>query len=320
MKPFSRITSVFAMPTLALGLLACSSVSPDPAAVGGAAAVAPGEQTPTPTPTPTQKELPGGGTKVFPEYRLVGYAGIEGSGSAMGKLGVGDMDERVQEMTELGQKYTAGGKKVMPTVEFIATVVQPSPGKDGKWRTRASDESVRKHLDAARKVDGVLLLAIQPGRADFPTEVEHYEKWLKEPDVGVALDPEWRMGPGEVPMRTFGHVTGKELDDTAAYLAKVVKDNHLPEKVMLYHQLRVDIVRQGNDLKAHPGVVPIVSIDGIGSKSMKIDTWNAITKVKPAHVHPGFKLFFEEDAEFGPLMTPAEVLALKPTPDYVLYE
>ena len=34
----------------------------------------------------------------------------------------------------------------------------------------------------------------------------------------------------------------------------------------------------------------------------------------------GFKLFFEEDGEFGPLMTPAQVLALKPTVDYVLYE
>jgi hypothetical protein len=38
-------------------------------------------------------------------------------------------------------------------------------------------------------------------------------------------------------------------------------------------------------------------------------------------MRPGFKLFYEEDvAAGGPLMTPDEVLALQPTPEYVLYE
>jgi hypothetical protein len=40
----------------------------------------------------------------------------------------------------------------------------------------------------------------------------------------------------------------------------------------------------------------------------------------PSHVHTGFKLFLQEDAERGPLMTPAQVLRLRPTPEYVLYE
>jgi hypothetical protein len=37
-------------------------------------------------------------------------------------------------------------------------------------------------------------------------------------------------------------------------------------------------------------------------------------------VHAGFKLFFDEDAERGPLMTPRQVLALHPKPEYVMYE
>jgi hypothetical protein len=37
-------------------------------------------------------------------------------------------------------------------------------------------------------------------------------------------------------------------------------------------------------------------------------------------VHTGFKLFFVEDARSGPLMRPSEVLALRPSPSYVLYE
>ena len=309
-----------AAPALAAALLLASAACSIERDEGTAAAASVGTETPSAsTPAPTPPQLPQGGRRVFPAYRLMGYAGIEGSGAALGRIGVGDMDERVTEMTRLGAQY-AHGRKVLPTLEFIATVVQGAPGADGKFRSQASDEAVKKHLDAVRKADGILLLAIQPGRSDFVTEVKFYEKWLKEPDVGVALDPEWRMGPGEIPMRVFGHVTGKELNDTAAYLAGVVADNDLPEKVFLYHQLRVDIVRGGKDLKPHPGLAQVVSIDGIGSKSMKLDTWRAIVKVKPRHVHAGFKLFYQEDAKFGPIMTPAEVMAIVPTPEYVLYE
>ena len=38
-------------------------------------------------------------------------------------------------------------------------------------------------------------------------------------------------------------------------------------------------------------------------------------------VHPGFKLFFDEDTRNGQrMMSPKEVLALWPQPEYVLYE
>ena len=53
---------------------------------------------------------------------------------------------------------------------------------------------------------------------------------------------------------------------------------------------------------------------------MKEDTWRKLTTKLPKGMRVGFKLFLEEDGEFGPLMTPAQVLALKPTVDYVLYE
>lgn len=55
---------------------------------------------------------------------------------------------------------------------------------------------------------------------------------------------------------------------------------------------------------------------------MKEETYAAIMKVKPAHVHPGFKLFYEEDTARSSwkLMTPAQVMALTPRPEYVLYE
>ena len=53
----------------------------------------------------------------------------------------------------------------------------------------------------------------------------------------------------------------------------------------------------------------------------KIKTYDYLTGSMAAGVHPGFKLFFDEDTRNGNrLMTPKEVLALSPQPEYVMYE
>lgn len=249
-RPRVLVPAVAVVATLVLS--ACSIAAEDGSAAGTAAPrAAQEEQTPTPTPTPTPIELPRGGREIFPTYRLMGYSGIIGTGSGLGRAGVGDVDDRMKEMVERGQPYaTADGRKIMPVLEFIATMVHPCRNAP-KCRTRSTDERVQEHLDAIRKVDGILLLAIQPGRSDFPTEVKAYEKFLKEPDVGLAMDPEWRMGPNQEPMRQFGSTSGKELNEVNAYISKLVQENDLPEKVVLYHMIRTNWVRSPQDLKQH---------------------------------------------------------------------
>ncbi len=326
---------------LILGLAACSTSSAQPTDAGDSSAAsapagapgapggsgAPGasepagsSQTESGTPAPAaDPELPRGGRTVFPAYRLVGFSGYPGS-PALGRMGIGKLEDRVAEMDRLGRTYRSGRALHMPVLELIATIVHGSPGKDGKYRGRIDEKIVQTHLEAARKGRGLLLLNIQPGRSDFLTEVKAWEKYLVDPHVGVALDPEWRMGPGQVPMRVFGSVNGVELNAVAAYLSGLVAKHNLPEKVMVVHQLRLDIIKNEAGLKKHPGVVAIKSVDGIGSPEMKLQTWRVLTKNMNPVFHPGFKLFYEEDAEFGPIMTPKAVLAIKPTPEYILYE
>lgn len=276
--------------------------------------------TPTPTPTPTLKpELPGGGRTVFPTYRLFGYCGEPGA-PGQGQLGIGDLDDAVGHMLTRSTNY-AKGRKILPIMELIVTTVLGSPGKDGLYRAHIDEATIQKWLDEARKRSAYLLLNIQPGRADFLDEVKYFEKWLVNPDVGVALDPEWSMGPGEIPMHVFGHTTGAKLDECAAWLADLVAQHDLPEKVMVYHQLSPVVVRQESGLKQHTGVALVKSVDGIGSPGAKLGTYHEILKTTPKYVHPGFKLFFQEDVQQGGhLMTSSEVMAIRPTPEYVLFE
>jgi len=82
----------------------------------------------------------------------------------------------------------------------------------------------------------------------------------------------------------------------------------------------VSVVRDQSALRQQPGVVMIKSADGIGSPGMKRDTWRQLVKDQPEGLRTGFKLFYEEDAETSRLMTPKEVLALRPRPEYVMFE
>ena len=318
-------------------VLACTAcgLEQDPLAapdVGSASPPSAVSQTPSPIPTPSataapeprapqkaQATLPRGGREVFPRYRLVGYAGVTGA-STLGRLGTGPLDQRVGEIERRAKPY-AVGREILPVVEVIATVVQGSAGRDGKYRVRLTDAQIAKYHKAARKHRAVMLLNLQPGRSEFITEAKAFEKWLKLPDVGVALDPEWAMDRGQRPGGVYGHTTGAELDWVARYLASLVKRYDLPEKVMVYHQVARSVVRRESGLKAHDGVVMIKSVDGLGHPGPKKNTYRVVNKSTPKHVHAGFKLFFTEDRRRGGrLMTPREVLALKPRPEYVMYE
>lgn len=320
---FSRAAAVSTV--IALGLAGCSSAggsgsreSKEADGGGDARSSSQTASSPTSSPTPTPKELPGGGRQIFPDYRLVGFSGYPGA-PALGRMGIGKLDDRVAEMKKVAEPY-AMGRKAMPIMELIATVVHPSPMKNGMYSAPIDTKVVDDHLAAAKKHDAMLLLDIQPGRSDFVTEVKYWEKYLKEPNVGVALDPEWRMGPNEIPMRTFGSVNGKELDEVSQYLAKLVDENNLPQKAMVVHQLRKPIVKDENLLQEREQVAAVKSVDGIGSRGMKVDTWGVLVKDMNPAFASGFKLFYEEDKEFGPLMTPIEVMELTPTPEYILYE
>ncbi|MEU8680965.1 hypothetical protein [Streptomyces sp. NPDC048611] len=263
-------------------------------------------------------ELPRGGRELFPHYRLVGFCGLPGA-AALGRLGTGDPAKRAAEAEKVAHSYAAG-REPLPVLELLATVANSSAGADGTYRSRTPAATIRRFHRVARERRGLLLLNIQPGRAPVLDEVKALRDWLVHPDVGIALDPEWEMGPDEVPGDTYGHTDGHELTKVARYLSGLVEKHDLPEKPLVFHQVATSVVGKQSALRPQPGVALIKSADGIGSPGLKRGTWHELVDDLPDGLHTGFKLFYEEDAEGSRLMTPKEVLALRPQPEYVMYE
>lgn len=276
-------------------------------------------EAPPPEPARLGPELPRGGRELFPRYRLVGFCGTPGA-PELGQLS-GNLTSRTKELAKLGEQY-AGDREILPAFELIAVVVMGAPGLDKAWRRRVPNSVVDQYLEAAREAKALLLLNIQPGHSDFMTEVKAFEPWLREPDVGVALDPEWQMwAKDQKPGSVYGQTTGEVVTSIASYLSDLVREHDLPEKALVFHQVNEHVFKNEAALTAHPGVVFIKSVDGLGFTAAKIATYRYLVKSLAPEVHPGFKLFFDEDVKFGGrLMGPKEVLALSPVPEYVMYE
>lgn len=265
-------------------------------------------------------ELPRGGREVFPRHRLVGYSGGPGT-PAFGRLGIGDIDARGREIERLGHRYDGDGRTVLPVFELITVVALDRPGPGGLYRGYIEDDVIEDYLAAARRHRALLLLNVQPGRSSFLREVRRLEPWLRLPDVGLALDPEWAVGADQVPGRVFGSVTGEELRPVMRWVGDLVRRERLPEKVVVVHRLIPRVVRRPQGVGRHEGVAVVFSADGIGGREAKEDTWDRVVSDLPSSAHPGFKLFYDEDTRGGGrLMTPSQVLALRPRPEYVLYE
>jgi hypothetical protein len=201
-------------------------------------------------------------------------------------------------------------------MELIATIANRDPGLDGLYISRQEPAIIDRYLRAARRIDALLILDIQPGRAGFVSEMRRLRKWLREPDVGLALDPEWHVQEGEVPGQVIGSVDAGIVDQVSRELAGMVRELRLPEKLLLVHQFTENMIRNKARLQRHEGVALTINVDGFGDRPNKISKYDAFTD-EAVRFNDGFKLFYEEDTN---LMQPRQVLALGPPPDVVVYE
>ena len=143
---------------------------------------------------PARAQLPRGGRRILPDFRVVAYYGAP-QDRQLGALGIGTPAQAARKLERQAKGYARGSRPVLPAMELIAVVAAAHPGPGDRYNLRQPDSIIRRYLKAARKAKALLILDIQPGRSDFFTETKRLRKWLKEPDVGLALDPEWRWAP-----------------------------------------------------------------------------------------------------------------------------
>jgi hypothetical protein len=251
---------------------------------------------------------------VLPGALIVAHYG-SGFDNRLGVLGTQAPFDSAAAVRARALQWTGFGLPVVPAFNYIASLATAGAGADGDYSTPSDPATLRAWLDGIRSVGGIMLLDIQPGRSDFVSELRRYESLLLEPDVHVALDPEWRMGPTEVPGTIIGSVGVDEVNAATQYVADLVRVHQLPRKVVLLHQFTPFMIRERERLAARAELEIVIQLDGFGSPEAKVAKYRELHAVAP--FSSGFKLFLQQDTR---LMSPVEVRALVPSPIYVSYQ
>ncbi len=311
---------------------------------------------PPPAGTSTQQNLwpvktsyPNTGA-LLPFNRIVAYYGNLYS-KGMGILGEYPEDEVVERLNVEVKKWELADPKtpVIPALHYIAVVAQAGPGRDGKYRARMPDKEIDKVLKMAEKinpapscntssdnkeadlstnlalktqtaqkrcgVNAIVFLDIQLGFSNVETEVPLLEKYLKMPQVHLGLDPEFAMKTVR-PGLEIGTLDATNINFAIEYLAKLVKENSLPPKILVIHRFTQKMVTNYKEISPLPEVQIVMDMDGFGAKANKINTYKQYIYKEPVQF-TGFKLFYKNDKI---LLTPEELLKLTPIPSYIQYQ
>lgn len=249
---------------------------------------------------------------------LVAYYGTGGTGS-LGVLGETDPETMHRRLARAARPFRdlarRQGGQVQLVYELIVTVADPVPGPGRDYSHDIPRRVVQQYVAAARRHGALLLLDLQPGRDRFIDVARRWTWALRQPHVGLALDPEWRMGRRQVPGRVIGSMSAGEVNLVSGWLDELRRRNGLPEKLLVLHQFRAAMVRDVGQVVRRPGLAMVQHVDGFGTPGQKLDTYRAVERSRQFHM--GFKLFYDEDVR---RMSARDVRRIRPAVRFVSFQ
>jgi hypothetical protein len=266
----------------------------------------------------TGAQLPGGGQVLFPGRLLVALYGHPGA-PALGALGQQGLSASIARARKVAAQYRPQSRvPVVPAFEIIATVAGARPGPDRNYSYASSVAALRPWVRQATAHGIYVILDLQPGRASLLAQAIRYQSLLELPDVGLALDPEWKLQPGQKPLHRIGGVSSSEVNSVIRWLARLTAQHRLPQKLLVLHQFRLSMLGGESKLDTrHQDLAVLIHMDGQGSPGAKQATWNSVIGAAPGGVFFGWKNFYVKD---HPLFGPRATMARTPHLSMISYQ
>ena len=261
---------------------------------------------------------------LLPGKRIIAYYGNPHS-KKMGVIGeypeqqmLGMLDRTVAQW-----KAADPATPIVPAIHLVSVVAQGAPGSDGKWRRRESAEMIERTYGWAKSKSGVLFLDIQVGHSTLREELPPLLKYLERPDVHLGIDPEFHMHhdkAGVRPSAKIGQMRASDINYVINTLDQLVTEKRIPPKVLVVHRFTRLMVPDAVNIRPTKNVQVVMHMDGWGPPWLKFDSYHHYVVNEPVQF-TGFKLFYHNDTKAGhALLTPKELLQLKPTLSYVQYQ
>jgi len=276
----------------------------------------PADQGGDPVPAPDCSAGPAPAPATIAGRRLVGFYGVP-IGRGLGILGANEVGTTLTLLREQAEAYRQIDPctEIIPVFHTVVTIADAYPGEDGNYNHHLKAETLRWWLDTAAAEGVWVVLGIQPGRSPLATELSFVEPYLYEPNVHLAVDPEFIVGEDEVPGTNLGRIDGETLNAVQAWLNGIAESAG-QHKILVIHQFDDRMIVNKEAIQDYPLVDLVWDADGYGGPYAKAGDYNQY-RGEPGFEYGGFKLFYNLDT---PLMTPGQVMALDPPPAYILYQ
>ena len=236
----------------------------------------------------------------------------------LGILGALPPEVAAQQVAERARTYDElnGETGAIGALDVIYSLAQAEPTPNGKYIRHLTPQDVEPYLQLAEEYDLQIFLDLQIGRAQILEEVRGIERYLLNPRVHVAIDPEYAVGPDGVPIETPGRITGDEINQVQTYLRELVARYNLPAKILVVHQYMEETIVDGDRVESMDGVDFVLNMDGLGEVKEKKKKYEHFSS-KPYSKNDAFNIFMVHD-EY--VLSENEILQLSPIPKIVFYQ
>lgn len=259
---------------------------------------------------------------ILPYHRIVAFYGNLYS-KRMGVLGELPKQQMLQKLDYEVNRWRKADPSVttIPALHYIAITAQNAPGKSNTHRLRMPHHQIDIVLSWAKEINGLVFLDVQVGHSTLQDELPALVKYLQLPQVHLGIDPEFSMKNEAPPGTKIGTYSAEDINYAIRFLAKIVRENKLPPKVLIVHRFTQKMVTDYKKIKPLPEVQVVMNMDGFGNKSLKKSTYHDYIFKEPVQF-TGFKLFYKNDTKGNSagLYSPEELLRFKPKPIYIQYQ
>jgi len=261
---------------------------------------------------------------LLPANRIIAYYGNPHS-KKMGVIGEYPEDVMLGMLDKTVAAWNAAdpATPVVPAIHLVAVVAQGAPGADRMWRRREDSSMIERTYRWAQSRKGVLFLDIQASHSTLQQELPPLLPYLSRPDVHLGIDPEFYMHhdkEGVRPSAKIGQMLASDVNYVIRTLDRLVTEKKLPPKVLVVHRFTRLMVPDSDAIRPTPNVQVVMHMDGWGPPWLKFDSYNHYVVRHPVDF-TGFKLFYHNDTKKGDaLLTPGELLRLRPSLAYIQYQ
>ncbi len=270
---------------------------------------------------PTKAVYPHGGA-ILPFKRILAFYGNLYS-TRMGILGELPPDQVLAKLEATKKIWETADPTtpVMTAIHYIAIVAQAEGGRDGMYRAVMPETEIEKAYAMAKQSNSIFIIDLQVGKSTIQEELPKFRKYLEQPDVHLAIDPEFSMKTGDKPGDVVGTYDAADVNYVINYLDQIIKEKQLPPKVFVIHRFTQNMLTRSSLIVPSEDVQVIIDMDGWGPAANKIGTYNHFVAPDPVQF-TGIKLFYKNDLKppSTGLLTPSQVLGLTPIPIYIQYQ